>query len=185
MIVTSKRAIKRQWNLPHFFSTSLISFNFHHCHYTSYLTCHINSSHFRTNAVNFSSISEDTNRQHLLQANTWIVMEETQDCSHYGNGAGINRSGPVPVTSNILAQERRRNGTETWRRPSCRCEHLRLITHEKSLVKGDVPRRNGAETWRRLSCRCEHLRLITHEKILVKGDFPRWNGNVTCSVNQP
>jgi hypothetical protein len=51
------------------------------------------------------------------------------------------------VTSNILAQQRRRNGTETWRRCSCQCEHLRLITHEKSLLNGDVPRRNGNVTY--------------------------------------
>jgi len=49
------------------------------------------------------------------------------------------------VTSNILA--RRRNGTETWRRRSCQCEHLRLITHEKILLNGDVPRRNGNVTY--------------------------------------
>jgi hypothetical protein len=51
------------------------------------------------------------------------------------------------VTSNILAQQRRRNGTETWRRRSCLCEHLRLITHEKILLNGDVPRRNGNVTY--------------------------------------
>jgi len=28
------------------------------------------------------------------------------------------------VTSNILAQQWRRNGTETWRRTSCHCEHF-------------------------------------------------------------
>jgi hypothetical protein len=51
------------------------------------------------------------------------------------------------VTSNILAQQRRRNGTETWRRSSCQCEHLRLITHEKILLKGDFPWRNGNVTY--------------------------------------
>jgi len=51
------------------------------------------------------------------------------------------------VTSNILAQQRRRNGTETWGRRSCQCEHLHLITHEKILLNGDVPRRNGNVTY--------------------------------------
>ena len=83
------------------------------------------------------------------------------------------------VTSIVLAQQRRRNGTETWRRRSCRCEHLHLITHEKTLLNGDVPRRNGTETWRRRSCQCEHLRLITHEKILLNGRFFLRNGSFT------
>jgi len=49
------------------------------------------------------------------------------------------------VPSNILA--RRRNGTETWRRRSCQCELIRLNTHEKILLNGDVPRRNGNVTY--------------------------------------
>ena len=51
------------------------------------------------------------------------------------------------VTSNILAQQRRRNGTETWRRRSCQCEHPRLTTREKILLKAEVPRRNGNVTY--------------------------------------
>ena len=51
------------------------------------------------------------------------------------------------VTSNILAQQRWRNGTETWRRRSSQCEHLRLITREKILLNGDVPWRNGYVTY--------------------------------------
>jgi hypothetical protein len=50
-------------------------------------------------------------------------------------------------TSKLLNQQRRRNGTEIWRRRSCQCEHLRLITHEKILLLGDVPRRNGNVTY--------------------------------------
>ena len=46
--------------------------------------------------------------------------------------------------SNTLA--RRRNGTETWRRCSCQCEHIRLNTHEKILLICDIPRRNGNVT---------------------------------------
>ena len=54
----------------------------------------------------------------------------------------MHRTRAVP--SNILA--RRRNGNETWRRRSCQCEHIRLNTHEKNLLNGDVPRRNGNVT---------------------------------------
>jgi hypothetical protein len=49
--------------------------------------------------------------------------------------------------SNTLSQQRRRNGAETWRRRSCQCKHLHLITHEKILLNGDVPRRNGNVTY--------------------------------------
>ena len=51
------------------------------------------------------------------------------------------------VTSQILAWLRRQNGNETWWRSSCQWEHLGLITHEKILLKGDVPRRNGNVTY--------------------------------------
>ena len=34
-----------------------------------------------------------------------------------------------------------------WRRRSCQCKHLRLITHEKILLNGDVARRNGNVTY--------------------------------------
>ena len=51
------------------------------------------------------------------------------------------------VTSNILAQQRRRNGTETWRRRPCQCEHLRLVTRKKILMNVDDPRRNGNVTY--------------------------------------
>jgi hypothetical protein len=59
-----------------------------------------------------------------LQANTRIVVVELSESSTYR---------PVrtrSVTSNILALQRWRNGTETWRRHSFQCEHLRLIAHE-------------------------------------------------------
>jgi len=54
-----------------------------------------NSSQLRTISINFSSIYEDKNRQHSLQANTRTVVEQTYDCSHYRNRAGTDRSGPV------------------------------------------------------------------------------------------
>jgi hypothetical protein len=56
-----------------------------------------------------------------------------------------------PSRQNILAQQRWRNGPETWRRRSCQCEHLRLITHENTSLNGDIksviPRRNGNVTY--------------------------------------
>ena len=39
-----------------------------HCHYTSYLTCHIVPHIYAPSSINFSSLSEDKNRQHSLQA---------------------------------------------------------------------------------------------------------------------
>jgi len=101
MIVTSKYAIKNietyliffqlftHFSSPIFLSTHTLSLYF-------LFDMSYNSSHLRTNSVNFSSIYEDKNRQHSLQANTRSVVEETQDCSHYRNRAGTDRSGPVP-----------------------------------------------------------------------------------------
>jgi len=45
------------------------------CHYLFDMS--YNPSHLHTNSVNQSSISEDNNRQHSLQANTLSVVEET------------------------------------------------------------------------------------------------------------
>jgi len=98
-----------------------------------------NFSHWRTNSVNFSSISEDKNRQQCSGGD--VRLFTLSDSSRYRQVR--TRS----VTSDILAQQRRRNGTETWRRRSCQCEHLRKITHGKILLNGDVPRRNGNVTY--------------------------------------
>ena len=105
-----------------------------------------NSSHLRTNYINLSSSSEDKQAA--------LVASKHWKCS----GGDIrlftlsesNRYRPVrtrSVTSNILVQQRRRNGTETWRIRSCQCEHLRLITYEIILLNGDFPRRNGNVTY--------------------------------------
>jgi hypothetical protein len=80
MIVTSKCAIKKHFNLPDFFNSSPIcphTFPFHTL--SLYFLFHMsnNSSHLRTNSVNISSISEDKNREHSLQANTRSAVEET------------------------------------------------------------------------------------------------------------
>jgi len=82
-----------------------------------------NSTHLLTNSTNFPSTSGS--KQAALE-----VQWRRRDTAHI---IGI-------------AQQRRRNGTETWRRRSCQCEHLRLITHEKILPNGDVG--DGTETWR-------------------------------------
>jgi len=106
-----------------------------------------NSSHLRISSINFSSISENKKQAAL-------VASKHSKCS--GGDVRLftlsesNRYRPVrtrSVTSDNLAQQRRRNGTETWRRRSCQCEHLRLITHEQILLNGDVPCRNGNVTY--------------------------------------
>jgi len=105
-----------------------------------------NPSHLRANSINFSSVSEDKQAA--------LVASKHSKCS--GGDVRLftlsesSRFTPVrtrSVTSNILAQQRRRNGTETCRRRSCQCEHLRLITHDKILLNGDVPRRKGNVTY--------------------------------------
>jgi hypothetical protein len=50
-----------------------------------------------------------------------------------------------PIKHSRSATER--NGTETWRRRSCQCEHIRLNTHDKILLIRDVPRRKGNVTY--------------------------------------
>ena len=106
-----------------------------------------NSSHLRTNSINFSSISEDKNRQHSLQANTRSVVGGDVGLFTLSELSRYRQVLTRSVTSNFLAQRRRRNGTETWRRRSCLCEHLCLITYEKILLNGDVPWRNGNATY--------------------------------------
>jgi len=56
--------------VPHNFSFQTLSLYF-------LLWMSYNSSHLRTTSINFSSISEDKNRQHSLQANNQSVVEET------------------------------------------------------------------------------------------------------------
>jgi len=108
-----------------------------------------NSSHLRTNSVNFlihfwRQKTGSTRCKQTLRS----VMEETWDCSHYRKSSRYRPVRTRSVTSSIVARQRRRNGTETWR--------------------------NGTETWRRRSCLWEHLRLITHEKNFTE----RWRRDV-------
>jgi len=150
MIVTSKCAIKELWKLPDFFSifhlfvsTIFLSRQFH---YTSYLTCHIFPHIYAPILLIFHPF--------LRKKQAALVASRHSKCS--GGDVRLftlsesRRFKPVrtrSVTSNILAQQRRRNGTEKWRRRSPQCKYLRLITHEKILLNGDVPRRNGNVTY--------------------------------------
>ena len=118
-----------------------------HCHYTSYLTCHI-IPHISAPILSIFFIHLWGQKQEAL------IGSKHSKCS--GGDAGLftlsesSRYRQIrtrSVTSNILAQQRRRNGTETWRRRSCQCEHFRLIAHEKMLLNGDVPRRNENVTY--------------------------------------
>jgi len=113
-------------------------FFFSDCHYISYLTCH-NSSHLRTNSINFSSISEQAA----------LVASKHSKC--YGGdvrlftlseSAGTNGFGPVP--SRQIFSLGNGDGTELRRDGDV---PISLITHEKILLNGDVPRRNGNETY--------------------------------------
>jgi hypothetical protein len=117
-----------------------------HCHYTSYLTCHIIPHIYAPILLIFN--------QFLGQNKAALVASKHPKCS--GGDTRLftlsepNRFTPVrtrSVTSNILAQRGRRNGNATWRRRSCPCEHLHLITREKMLLNGDVARRNGNATY--------------------------------------
>ena len=120
------------------------NFSFHTL--SQYFLFHMlyNSSHLRTNSITFSSISEDKNRQHSLQANTRsggdVRLFTLSESSRFrpvrtrsvksfslsnGDGKELRRDGDFPVSVNIS----------------------RLITHEKILLNGDVPRRNGNVTY--------------------------------------
>jgi hypothetical protein len=105
------------------------------------------SSHLRTSSINFSTISEDKKKAALVASKHSkcsggdVRLFTLSEPSRYGQVR--TRS----VTSNILARQWWRNGTQTWRRRSCQCEYLRLIAHEKILLKGDVRRRNGNVTY--------------------------------------
>jgi len=102
-----------------------------HCHYTSYFICHIFPHIYAPVLLIF----------HPLPKKNQAALVTSTLSKRTGRGVGRTRS----VPSNILA--RRRNGTETWRRRSYHCEHIRLNTHKKILLNGDVPRRNGNLTY--------------------------------------
>jgi hypothetical protein len=148
MIVTSKCAIKNIGTnlifstLHLFVPTAFLS---RHCHYTFYLTRHIIphiSAPILLNFIRFWRLKQAAlvASKHSKCSGGDLRLFTLSESSRYRHVR--TRS----VTSNILAQQRRRNGTETWRIRSSQCEHLRLITYEKILLNGDVPRRNANVT---------------------------------------
>ena len=122
MIVTSIRATKEHWNLPDFFSSSPIchrNFSFHKL--SLYFLCDMsyNSSHLRTNSINFSSISEDNQAAliaskhstrsgddvitvHIIRIEQVGSVPSRQTFS-FGDGDGmeLRRDGDVPIGVNI------------------------------------------------------------------------------------
>jgi hypothetical protein len=147
MKVTSNCA-KKHWTLLDFYKSSPVcphSFLSRQFHYIFLFHMWYNSSHFRTNCINFSSISEDTKAlvasKHLKCSEGDVRLFTFSESSRY------RRVRTRAVTSNILSQQRRRNDTETWRKRFFQCQHLRLNTHDKALLNGDVPRRHGNVTY--------------------------------------
>jgi hypothetical protein len=104
-----------------------------------------NPSHLRTKSINFLSIfvarKGSIRSRHSKCSGGDVRLFTLLESSRY---KGVRTRS---VTSNILAQQRRRNGTKKWRRPSPQSEHLRLITHEIILLNGDASWRNGNVTY--------------------------------------
>ena len=97
---------------PHNFSFHTLSL---------YFLCDVsyNSSHLRTNSINFSSISED-NQAGLIAIKH---SKRSGDVVITAHMIRIEDVGPVTSRQTFSLGGRRRNGTETWRRRSCQCEH--------------------------------------------------------------
>ena len=120
---------------PHNFSFHALSL---------YFLCDMSysSSHLRTNSINFSSISDDNQAgliasKHSKRSGDDVITAHMIRIKHVGHvpsrqtfslgdddGTELRRDGDVPVSVNISV----------------------LITHEESLLNGDVPRRNGNVT---------------------------------------
>ena len=100
---------------PHNFSFHTLSL---------YFSCDMsyNSSHLRTNSINFSSISEDNQAGHIASKHS----KRSGGDVITAHMIRIEHVGPVPSRQTFSLGGRRRNGTETWRRRSCQGEHLRL-----------------------------------------------------------
>jgi hypothetical protein len=144
MIVTSKCAIKKRWNLSHFFISSPIyphNFSFQTMSLYFLFDMSYNSSHLRTNSINFPSISEDKNRQHSLQTNTRNVMEHIIGIEQVQTSSDPFRH--VKHSHSATATERNWDVTETflsvWTSPF-------NYTWEKNCWT--VTFRDGTETWR-------------------------------------
>jgi len=150
-----------------------------HCHCTCHLTCRTIPHIYAPIPLIFHPfLKTETGSTRYKQTHSKCSGEDVRlfTLSEWSSYRPVRTRS---VTSNILGQQRWRNGTDTWRIRSCQREHLRLITHENILLNGDVSRRNGTETWRKRSCQREHLRLITHENILLNGDVSWRNGTET------
>jgi hypothetical protein len=116
------------------------------CHYISCWTCHIIPHIYSIILLIF--------HQFLKKKTGSTRCNQTLDVSWRWRKTvhiiGIEQvqTGPDPFRHvKHIAKQWRRNGTETWRRRSCQCERLHLITHERILLNGDVPRRNGNVTF--------------------------------------
>ena len=90
-------------------------FLFIHCHYTSYVICHI----IRHNSINFSSISEDNQAgliasKHSKRSGDDVIIAHMIRIEHVGpvpsrqtfslgdgDGTELRRDGDVPVSVNI------------------------------------------------------------------------------------
>ena len=142
-----------------------------------------NSSHLRTNYINFSFISED--KQAALVASKhskcgggdvrlFILSESSRH----------RQVRTLSVTSNSLARQRWRNGTETWRRRPCRCEHLHLITQEKRLLNGDFPRQNGNAKYSVNRPKCHTIHDATRNTLFSTLINVLW-ASVSCCQIQP
>jgi hypothetical protein len=137
------------WRLKCFqlFTNLAPQFFLPYSHSTSYLTCHI-IPHVSAPVLLIFHLFLKTKTGNTRCKQTLTVLWRRRRLYTLSELSRYRQVRTRSVTSNILAQQRRRNGNETWRRRSCQCEHLHSITHEKILLNGDVPRRNGNVTYR-------------------------------------
>ena len=113
------------------------------CPYTSYLTCHIFPHIYAPILLIFHPFTKKN--QAALVASRLLKRTGRDGLSTLSESSRFRPVWTHSVPSNILAGQR--NGTETWWTCSCQCEHIRLNTHEKILLNGDVPRQNWNMTY--------------------------------------
>ena len=140
----------RSWNIPAFFFSTLhlfvpTIFPCIHCHYTSYLACYI-FPHIYAQILLIVHPFPKKNYAVRIRQNTRNVLEETVTDLSIRIEQVPRLFGTRAVPTNTLARGRRLNGTETWRRRSYQCEHIRLNTSQKIFLIRDIPRRNGNVT---------------------------------------
>jgi hypothetical protein len=105
-----------------------------------------NSSYLQTNSVTFSSITGEKSGNTHLQANTQCTGGDVSVFT-LSESSWYTPIITSSVTSNILTQQRQRNGTKNLRRRFVQCEQFRLIPHEIILLNGDIPRQNWNVTY--------------------------------------